>query len=1035
MPKVRNAARAMALAALVFTSQAATAAPVIKSVLTSHSETGVPTGITIFGTGLCAATNCSTKPTVTLGGIALTGVSGTTTGISAKVGAIADGDYVLALKAGTSTVSYHFTLRSLTIGGGGASTVTVGATTTGAAGSSASVTNSGTSTAAVLNFTIPTGAQGPAGAPGAQGPMGLPGAPGPQGAPGPMGPIGPMGLPGAAGMQGPAGTNGQDGSPGTRGDKGDPGEAGTAGADGKGLAFKGPWNAETTYAPLDIVTQDGASFIAVAPSTGASPSNDVAGNAGNWAMLAAKGAEGPQGPAGTDGVAGANGPQGPAGNDGVPGRDGSDGLPGLPGIPGAPGPMGPAGPQGAEGLQGPQGAPGVGIRSDAIFNTAAGTGALPTPTNGANSAFGYEAMWDNVTGTSNSAFGAQALKRTNGSSYNSAFGIGALRENTTAQNNTAVGALTLRDNTGGGNTAVGAMTMTYNTVGQGNSAFGSGALGSTSSETSSLNSAFGSASLAGDIVGSSNTAIGVSSLRSPSVGDYNIALGANAGLRTSGSGNIVIGNEGTVGEDAAIRIGTLGTHTAAFVAGISNVDLSSNGNALPVVIDSVTGQLGVSTPQTLAGPKGDTGAAGPAGADGVPGLRGADGLPGLPGLPGIQGPEGPVGPRGPAGPQGPAGELPAGNTTGTMLYWSGSVWQQVDVPADTDDVTLRLCKGIPMWVASCPLPPVNTPVAVSVPGNTPPYLQSANPQFPNSFMGSQGPAIPVQIELAGKGWKVGDSISFRCTGGTTNGGGLPSSSCAGLPQFQANGYGGPSYHFSEACYPDQLIGSFADGTGKIIGSAFCFSDTKEFHSVPSGATQILLGIDDGNLGDNSTAPLYVELILEEPPPPPPVAVSLSATDITNAATQFFNAANGHIYEKVGTSTTFLEAVAAASAKTLGGVTGHLVTITSIAEQQFLTTNFPGFVHWIAAADTDTEGVWRWIAGPEQSQQFWQGAANGTAVQGAYNNWRRTTSVIPVAEPNDQSGGEDCARVETDLEVIWNDAGCSTSNGYVIEYSP
>lgn len=46
---------------------------------------------------------------------------------------------------------------------GAAATVTLGTVTTGAAGSSASITNSGTSQAAVLNFTIPrgdTGAQG-----------------------------------------------------------------------------------------------------------------------------------------------------------------------------------------------------------------------------------------------------------------------------------------------------------------------------------------------------------------------------------------------------------------------------------------------------------------------------------------------------------------------------------------------------------------------------------------------------------------------------------------------------------------------------------------------------------------------------------------------------------------------------------------------------------------------------------------------------------------------------------------------------------
>lgn len=43
---------------------------------------------------------------------------------------------------------------------GAAATVTVGKVTTGEAGTSAAVTNSGTSGAAVLNFTIPRGAQG-----------------------------------------------------------------------------------------------------------------------------------------------------------------------------------------------------------------------------------------------------------------------------------------------------------------------------------------------------------------------------------------------------------------------------------------------------------------------------------------------------------------------------------------------------------------------------------------------------------------------------------------------------------------------------------------------------------------------------------------------------------------------------------------------------------------------------------------------------------------------------------------------------------
>lgn len=55
---------------------------------------------------------------------------------------------------------------------GAAATITVGTTTTGAAGTSASVTNSGTSSAAVFNFTIPQGAAGATGATGAAGAAG-----------------------------------------------------------------------------------------------------------------------------------------------------------------------------------------------------------------------------------------------------------------------------------------------------------------------------------------------------------------------------------------------------------------------------------------------------------------------------------------------------------------------------------------------------------------------------------------------------------------------------------------------------------------------------------------------------------------------------------------------------------------------------------------------------------------------------------------------------------------------------------------------
>lgn len=83
---------------------------------------------------------------------------------------------------------------------GAAATVAVGTVTTGAPGSAAAVTNTGTDTAAVLNFTVPAGPAGPAGATGATG------------APGPVGPAGPAGATGATGATGPAGPAGPAGA-------------------------------------------------------------------------------------------------------------------------------------------------------------------------------------------------------------------------------------------------------------------------------------------------------------------------------------------------------------------------------------------------------------------------------------------------------------------------------------------------------------------------------------------------------------------------------------------------------------------------------------------------------------------------------------------------------------------------------------------------------------------------------------------------------------------------------------------------------
>jgi len=73
-------------------------------------------------------------------------------------------------------------------------------------------------------------------------------------------------------------------------------------------------------------------------------------------------------------------------------------------------------------------------------------------------------------------------------------------------------------------------------------------------------------------------------------GSSNIMVGNSAGnlFETNESNNIVVGNAGSTGDSGVIRIGTGGTHTATYIAGISSVNIGS-GSA---VLINGSGQLG-----------------------------------------------------------------------------------------------------------------------------------------------------------------------------------------------------------------------------------------------------------------------------------------------------------------------------------------------------------------------------------------------------------------------------------------------------------
>jgi len=137
--------------------------------------------------------------------------------------------------------------------------------------------------------------------------------------------------------------------------------------------------------------------------------------------------------------------------------------------------------------------------------------------------------------------------------------------------------------------------------------------------------------------------------------------------------------------------------------------------------------------------------------------------------------------------------------------------------------------------------------------------------------------------------------------------------------------------------------------------------------------------------------------------------------------------NKHFYKYVsspGISWTTAKTLAESPTNYYYGLHGYLATLTTADEARLAGEQAPGN-GWIGGSDAETEGIWKWVTGPEM----------GTVM--TYTNWNN-------GEPNNSNGNENYAHIKApgvpgipgswnDLQVNGDPIGDYQSKGYIIEY--
>ncbi len=197
----------------------------------------------------------------------------------------------------------------------------------------------------------------------------------------------------------------------------------------------------------------------------------------------------------------------------------------------------------------------------------------------------------------------------------------------------------------------------------------------------------------------------------------------------------------------------------------------------------------------------------------------------------------------------------------------------------------------------------------------------------------------------------------------------------------------------------------------------------------------------GDIDDITTALSQVGFTPNNAASPGTVSVVISE----NAGENFFYySENGHYYEVVNledggdavgydTDTdgefSWSEARDAAASRTLFGLTGYLVTVTTENENSFVANKTDASEIWIGAGRRNTTTfdssptnpglIFEWKTGPEAGTAFSKQTAATTggysAIDGAFNAWE----AIIDTEPNNYQYDEDPGWIENYVTTNWN----------------